>query len=95
MLARPTEALALGPRPLQTGHDPLRDARALELGDRPEDVHLQLAGGCRGVDALVERHERDAKGLQLFEQRDQVAEVPSQAIQSPDDEDSLIAFTAP
>jgi hypothetical protein len=31
MLARPTEALALGPRSLQTGLDALRDARALEL----------------------------------------------------------------
>ena len=74
------------PGPLQAGLDPFRDARALELRDRAEDVHLQLAGGCRGVDALVERHERDAERLQLLEQRDQVPEVPSEAIQSPDDQ---------
>ena len=51
--AFPAPALASG-QP-----SPLRDAGPLELRDRAEDVHLQLACRCRRVDALVERHECD------------------------------------
>jgi hypothetical protein len=33
-------------------------------------VHLQLAGGCRGVDAFAERHERDPERVKFLEQHD-------------------------
>jgi hypothetical protein len=51
------------------------NATPLKLRDRAEDVHLQLAGGCGRVDALGEAHERDADGVQLLEQRDQVPQI--------------------
>ena len=50
-------------------------------------MQLELAGSRRRVDALVERHERDAERLQFFEQRDQVAQIAAEAIEAPDDED--------
>jgi hypothetical protein len=39
----------------------LDDRAALELGDLSQDVHLELAGGRRGVDAFAERDERYAE----------------------------------
>ena len=73
--------------PRQAGANPFRDARALELGDRRQDVHLQLAGRRRGVDALGERHERDAERLQLLEQRHEVPQVAAKPVEPPDHED--------
>ena len=51
-----------------------------------EDMHLQLAGGRRGVDAFGQRDERDAESLQLVEQRDQVLQAPSETIEPPADQ---------
>ena len=48
-------------------------------------MHLQFPG-CRGVDALVQRDEGDAQRLEFLQQGDQVPEVASEAIQSPDSE---------
>src|SRR5437867_3500241 len=49
---RPSESLALRPGALQARHHPFSDAFPLELRDGAEDVHLQLAGRRRRVDAL-------------------------------------------
>src|SRR5262245_52208328 len=56
---------------------------ALELGDRAEDMHLQLASWRRGVDVFRQRYERDPESLQLVEQRDQVFEIPAEPIEFP------------
>lgn len=80
MLPRPSQALALGPRALQARLDALGNPRPLELGDRTEDVHLELPGRRRGVDALTERDEGDAKGLKLLEQNDQMAQVAAERL---------------
>jgi hypothetical protein len=53
----------LHPSPRQAGPDAFLNPRPLELGDRPEDVHLQLAGWRRGVDALGQADERNTKRL--------------------------------
>jgi hypothetical protein len=55
--------------------------RAFKLGDRAKDVHLQLAGGSRRVDAFAEAHEPDSERVELLEQHDQVSEVASEAIE--------------
>jgi hypothetical protein len=73
----------LGAGSQKTGFNTFCNPGALELGDRPEDVHLQLTGGRRRVDALTERGERNSERVQLLEERDQVAEVASEAIESP------------
>jgi hypothetical protein len=67
----------------QAGQDPLSNALPLELADRAEDVHLQLACGRGRVDALGERDERDAEALEFIQKRDQVLEAPAEPIQSP------------
>ena len=46
------ESLSLGFRPRESSPDPLRDSGALKLSDRGQNVHLELASGRRGVDAL-------------------------------------------
>jgi hypothetical protein len=48
-------------------------------------VHLQFSGRRRRVDALVQRHERNAECLEFLEQDDQVAEIAAQSIKSPHD----------
>jgi hypothetical protein len=76
----------LGSGTLQARSDALRDTRALELRDGPQDVHLQLPSRCGRVDPLVQGHERDTERVQLLEQGDQVSKVAAQAIESPDDQ---------
>ena len=68
------------------GEYPFPNALALELGDRPKDVHLELAGRRRRVDPLGQTDDRDAEGLQLVEQRDQMPQVPPEPIQAPADQ---------
>jgi hypothetical protein len=46
---------------------PLGDSGSLELRDRAQDVHLELAGRRRGVNALGETDECHTKGLQFVE----------------------------
>ena len=46
-------------------------------------MELQLAGWRRRIDALSEGHERDAQGLQLLEQCDQVLQATPEAIKAP------------
>src|SRR5262245_12693484 len=65
-----TEWLALGRTSRQPRAHALDDARSLELSDRSEDVHLQLAGRRCRIDAFGEADECDAERLQLVEQRD-------------------------
>src|SRR5215831_2131637 len=83
MNSRPSESLALRLGPGETGPDAFLNPRALELGNRPEDVHLELADGCRRVDALGEADEGHAERLELLEQRDEVFQVPPKAIEAP------------
>lgn len=47
-------------------------------------MHLQLAGRRRRVDALGERHQRDAKRLDIPKKGHKMAEVLAEAVQSPD-----------
>jgi hypothetical protein len=60
---------------LQSGQHALSNPFPLKLRNRAEDVHPQLAGGRRRVDAFGQTDERDAEHLQLVEERDQVLEV--------------------
>src|SRR5262249_34138350 len=86
-LPRSTERLALRGASRQSCSYALNDARALELGDRCQDVHLQLAGGRRRVDAFGQADERDPERLQIVEQSDQVLETTSETIESPSYQD--------
>jgi hypothetical protein len=53
----------------------------------PEDVHLQVAGRRRGVDALRQTDERHAEHLEFLQQRDQMLQVASEPIEAPADDD--------
>ena len=85
-LSRAAEGLALRHPPRQPGADALDDPRPLELSNRTEDVHLELAGGRRGVDPFREADERDAKRLKLVEERDQVLQTAPEPIEPPADQ---------
>jgi hypothetical protein len=85
-LSRAAEGLALRHPPRQPGADALDDPRPLELGNRTEDVHLEPAGGRRGVDPFREADERDAKRLKLVEERDQVLQAATEPIEAPADQ---------
>ncbi len=66
-MAGAADVAASGARTGVRGADAFADAGALELGDRGEDVELQLADGRRGVDALGQRDERDPKRGQFVD----------------------------
>ena len=62
-----SETSPIGPRLRQPRPNSLGDPCSLELGDRSQDMHLQFAGLGGRVDALVQRDEGHAEGLQLVE----------------------------
>ena len=68
--------------------DALRDASALKLRDGAENVHLELAGGCGGVDPLVQRHERDSQRVEFVEEGNQVLQIAAQPIEAPTNKQS-------
>ena len=61
---------ALRPGPLKARQNTFPNPFPLEFGDGGQDMHLELAGGRRGVDALRQTDERDAERLEFLEQRD-------------------------
>jgi hypothetical protein len=69
------ESLPLGFRPCESSPDSLRDSGALELSDRVQNVHLELASRRRGVDALRPRHEPNAQAGEFLERHHEVPEV--------------------
>jgi hypothetical protein len=81
------EPLPLRPRPRQPGPDAFYDASPFESSNGPEDLHLETPGRRRRVDALRQADERDAERLEFVEQRDQVAEVTPEPIETPADQD--------
>jgi hypothetical protein len=85
--ARPTQRLSLRTRPGDACIDALDDPAALEFRNRAKQVHLQPSCGRRSVDPLRQADECHAERLQLVEQRDQVLETASEAIQPPDHHD--------
>ena len=80
MASGASELHTLGPCSGQAGPYPLLDPSAFEFRDRAKDVHLQSAGGRRGVDALGEADERDAERLELLQQHDQMLQIPAEPI---------------
>jgi len=81
----PVACLAFWPAAARPAHT-LPDALPLELRNRSQDVHLQLAGWRRRVDALRQADERNPQRLQLVEQRNQVLQIASQSIEPPADQ---------
>jgi hypothetical protein len=67
----------------ESRYDTLLYASPLELGDRSQDVQLELARWCRGVDAFSETDEGDTECLKVIEQRNQVFEVAAEPIEAP------------
>lgn len=82
-----TEPRPLRPSPLEASQHALSDAFPLELRDRAKDVHLELPGWCRGVDAFREAEECHPERLQFFQQRDQMLQIATEPIQTPAHED--------
>jgi hypothetical protein len=64
-----------------------RNGRLCIIGDRAEHMQHKPAGRARSVDALAQRHESDADGLQLIEQQDQVPQIAAQPIEPPAHQD--------
>ena len=50
------------------------DEPTLEVRDRAEDVEHELAGGRRGVEALLETDQVDAAGLEAVDSLEQLAQ---------------------
>ncbi len=86
-----SEPSSIGPSPCQPSTDPLRDPSPLELGDRGEDMHLQLARWGGRVDPLGQRDERDAQRLELVQQGHQMLQAATESIQPPTDQDIELA----
>jgi hypothetical protein len=72
---------------METGHNPFPDAFAFKLRDSGENVKLQFPCRCAGVDALAQGDESNPERLEFIEQKNQVTEVPPEAVQSPTHED--------
>ena len=43
-------------------------------------MELKFARGCRAVDALTHRNERHSQRLEFINQRDEMAQIPSEPI---------------
>jgi hypothetical protein len=67
LLLRSSECLPLRPGPRKARHDPFADAVPLELSDCSEDVQLQTASRRSGVDAFVQRDERNTDCREFIE----------------------------
>jgi hypothetical protein len=63
----------------------LADDFALELGERPDEMHLQPASGRGRVDRLGQRSEARAAGVEVFHQFDQMFQPAAEPVQAPDD----------
>jgi hypothetical protein len=83
---RPNPPATLRPHARQAGPYALPDARPLELGYRREYMQLQPTGRRGRVDPLAQADERNAYGVELVEQQDQVPQVAPEPIQPPDHE---------
>ncbi len=77
--SRSPQSDALRPGPCQSGSDSFLDPGPLELGVRPQDVHLQLAGRRGGVDTLGERYERNPEHLHILKQGHEMPQVAAEA----------------
>ena len=67
----------------QSGSHPFGDSSPLEFRDRPEDVHLELPGWRRRINALRQRDEVHAQCLQIVEQCDEVLETAAESVEPP------------
>jgi len=77
---RAAKAPPRGTNPGEASPNPLRDSRPLKLGQSREDVKLQSTCRRRAVDALAERDERDAHGLDVLQQRHEVLQIATEAV---------------
>ncbi len=73
-------------RCLDSGLCPLDDQAALELSQRPHDVHNQASARTRGVDRVGQAAEVDFACAELGDERNQVREGSSKPVQFPDNE---------
>jgi hypothetical protein len=61
----PPEPDPLAPGPPEASQHPVPDQVPLELADGGQDVEQEPAGGCGGVDRLVEHHQVNPQDLEL------------------------------
>ncbi len=65
---------------------------ALELGQgRPEGAEHELAHDGGSVDVVVEAAKADASALEVLDRFEEMAQVSTEPIESPDDEDAALA----
>lgn len=86
LVIEPLRAAALStacPCRVEPGTGALADERALELGQRTEEVEHQLAAATGGVDVLAQAFQADARAVKPVNQRDQVLEGACQSVQAP------------
>ena len=80
----PIDPLALTHRPIVTHAHVLRQLLPEELSERSEDVVEHPARCRRQVQILRDGVQRDAVHAEHVRQQDQVAEIPRQPVESPD-----------
>jgi hypothetical protein len=61
----PPEALSFTSGPRKAGADSFRNHRPFELGKHAQHLKHRLAGGCRGVEALLAQEQVDLQRVQL------------------------------
>ena len=88
-----TQAFARRTNASQTSLHSLLNPPSLKLRQRRQDMKLELPRRRRAVDPLAHRNKRHTQCLEVIEERHQMAEIPTEAIQSPAHDDvELSAF---
>ena len=70
----------MGFRSCESSSDPFLNPRPFKLSNCSEDVHLEFSGWSGGVYVFGQADKRDAECLELFEEGDQVLQIPPQPI---------------
>src|SRR5215467_11898842 len=79
----PPKAFTLTPGPGEASTDSFRNHRPLKLGKHAQHLKHRLAGGCRGVEALLAQEQVDLQRVQLGQETDQVLQTAAQPVHRP------------
>jgi hypothetical protein len=77
------KAFTLTPGPREASTDSFRNHRPLEFGKHAHHLKHRLAGGRRGVEALLAQEQVDVECVQLGQKTDQVLQAATQSVHRP------------
>jgi hypothetical protein len=79
----PPETLSFTSSPRKPGADSFCNHRPFEFGKHAQHLKHRLAGGCRGVEALLAQEQVDLQRVQLGQETDQVLQTAAQPVHRP------------